>query len=165
MSTGASPLDLLKSSSDDEASESVHQVRVQDKGSRPQCIRIQLQGVPVYGSGADISIIGGDLFRCVASAAHLKKQDFKSADKFLRTYDQKPFSLDGRMDLDVTFDGQTMRTPIYVKMDLHNPLLLSEGVASNSASSLVPRRREVARRSRDSAGSSKVASRVTAAQG
>ena len=139
MSTGASPLDLLKSSSDDEASESVHQVRVQDKGSRPQCIRIQLQGVPVYGiidSGADISIIGGDLLRCVASAAHLKKHDFKSADKFPRTYDQKPFSLDGRMDLDVTFDGQTMRTPIYVTMDLHNPLLLSEGVASNSASSL-----------------------------
>ena len=130
-STGASPLDLLESSLDDETPESVYQVRVQDRGSKPQCIKIQLQGVPVYGmidSGADISIIGGDLFRRVASAAHLKKRDFKPADKVPRTYDQKPFSLDGRMDLDVTFDGQTMRTPIYVKMDAHDPLLLSEGV-------------------------------------
>lgn len=59
----------------------------------------------IVDSGPDISIIGGDLFRKVASAAHLKKRDFKKADKVPRTYDQKPFALDGRMDLDVTFDG------------------------------------------------------------
>ena len=32
------------------------------------------------------------------------------------------------MDLDVTFNGKTMRTPIYIKMDAHDQLLLSEGV-------------------------------------
>ena len=122
------PLDFLESSSDDEM---VRRVRVHDKGSMSQCVKVQLQGVPVYGiidSGADISIIGGDLFRKVASVARLKKRDFKKADKVPRTYDQKPFTLDGRMDLDVTFDEKTMCTPIYVKMDVHDQLLLSEGV-------------------------------------
>ena len=96
-----------------------------------QCVKVQLQGVPAYGifySGADISIIGGDLFCNIASVARLKKRDFKKADKVPRTYDQKPFVLDGRMDLDVTFDGKTMCTPIYIKMDAHDQLLLSEGV-------------------------------------
>ena len=32
------------------------------------------------------------------------------------------------MDLDITFDGKTMRTAVYIKMDSRDPLLLSEGV-------------------------------------
>ena len=32
------------------------------------------------------------------------------------------------MDLDVTFDDKTMKTPVYLKMDAHDQLLLSEGV-------------------------------------
>ena len=32
------------------------------------------------------------------------------------------------MDLDVEFDGKILHTPIYVKMDAHDQLLLSEGV-------------------------------------
>ena len=44
------------------------------------------------------------------------------------TYDQKPFPLDGRMDLDVSFGDKTMKTAIYIKMDAHDQLLLSEGV-------------------------------------
>lgn len=32
------------------------------------------------------------------------------------------------MDLDVTFGERTMRTPVYLKMDAHDQLLLSEGV-------------------------------------
>ena len=102
-----------------------------DKGSAPQCVKVQLQGVPVYGlinSGADITIIGGDLFRRVATTAHLKKRDFRKADKVPRTYNQKSFQLDGCMDLDILFDGNTMHTPVYVKMDAHDQLLLSEGV-------------------------------------
>ena len=30
--------------------------------------------------------------------------------------------------MDVTFDGKTMRTPVYIKVDAHDQLLLSEGV-------------------------------------
>ena len=32
------------------------------------------------------------------------------------------------MDLDISFLDKTMKTPVYVKMDAHEPLLLSEGV-------------------------------------
>ena len=101
------------------------------EGSQPKCVKLEVQGVPAYGivdSGADITIIGGTLFQKVASVARLKKRDLKKPDKPPRNYDQRPFSLDGRMDLDLTFDGQTMKTPIYVKIDSHEQLLLSEGV-------------------------------------
>ena len=68
------------------------------------------------------------MFKKVAAAARLKKRDFKAPDKVPRTYDKQPFTLDGQMDLDVTFDDKTMKTPVYLKMDAHDQLLLSEGV-------------------------------------
>ena len=104
---------------------------MQDGGSHSQCVKVQVQGVPAYGlidTGADITIIGGKLFKRVATVVRLKKSHFKKADKIPRTYDQKTFKLDGRMDLEITFDGKTMCTPIYMKMDAADQLLLSEGV-------------------------------------
>ena len=94
-------------------------------------MKVLVQGVPAYGlidSGADITIIGGLLFKRVATIARLKLRNFKPADKVPRTYDQQPFRLDGRMDLDITFGDRKMTTPIYIKMDAHDQLLLSEGV-------------------------------------
>ena len=38
------------------------------------------------------------------------------------------FKLDGKMKLDITFDGKTMCTPVYIKIDAQEQLLLSEGV-------------------------------------
>lgn len=32
------------------------------------------------------------------------------------------------MEMDITFEGKTLRTTVYVKMDAFNQLLLSEGV-------------------------------------
>ena len=87
-----------------------------------------VQGVPAYGlidSGADITIIGGNLIKKVATVAKLRKCDFMKAP---RTYDQRPFQLDGRMDLDISFDDSTMTKPVHVKMDAQDQLLLSEGV-------------------------------------
>ena len=43
-------------------------------------------------------------------------------------YDRCVFSLDGRVDLDVSFKGITMRTPIYIKVEAADKLLLGEGV-------------------------------------
>jgi hypothetical protein len=106
-------------------------VRVADKGSRPQWVRLQVQGVPAYGildSSPDITIMGGTLFRKVTAVAKLKKRELKRPDKIPRNYDQTPFTLDGRMDLDITFDGTTMCTPVYIKTNAHEQLLLSEGV-------------------------------------
>ena len=107
------PPAFLHSSSDEEDPAAARTVRVTDQGSRPQCVRVQVQGVPAYGlidSGADITIMGGTLFKKVAAVARLKKRDFMKADKVPRNYDQRPFQLDGRMDLDITFQDHTMKT-------------------------------------------------------
>ena len=122
--------ELCYSSSEDEAHE-VRGVRVTDKGSKPQCVRIQIQGVPAHGiidSGADITIMGGILFKKVAAVAKFRKRDLKRPDKSPRNYDHTPFTVDGHIDMDVTFDGKTMHTPVYIKADAHDQLLLSEGV-------------------------------------
>ena len=123
-------LDLLFSS-DEESHAGVHTVRVKDQGSQPQCVRVEIQGVPVYGvvdSGADITNLGGKLLRRVAAIVKLRKKDLKRPDKVPRNYDQRPFALHGRMDLDITFAGKTMTTPVYIKLDAEEQLLLSEGV-------------------------------------
>lgn len=127
--TEATPLEFLLS--DSEEDDTVRQVRISDKGSESQCVRVLVQGVPAVGivdTAADITIIGGDLFRKVASVARLKKRDFRPVDKTPRTYDQKPFKVDGKMDLDISFEDITMQTPVYIKMDAADQLLLSEGV-------------------------------------
>ena len=123
-----SPLTYLVSDSDDE---NVRRVTVEDRGSQPKCARVLVQGVPMHGvvdTGSDITILGGDAFRKVATAAKLRKKDFKPADKKAFNYDGKPFHLDGCMQLEVTFGERTMATTVYVKMDAEEQLLLSEGV-------------------------------------
>ena len=56
--------------------------------------------------------------------ARLKKRDFKRADKTPKMYDQRSFCL----DLDIEFDNEVLHTPVYVKMDSPDQLLLSKGV-------------------------------------
>jgi len=93
------PVSLLYSSKSDS---SVDTVRVCDQGSRPQYVNIEIQGVSTSGvidTGADITIMGGELFKKIAKAAKLKKKDFKQADRTPCTYDRKQFKLHGRMDL------------------------------------------------------------------
>ena len=56
------PLPFLYSDSDG----TVDTVRVSDKGSKFQYVNVQVQGVPTSGildTGADITIIGGELFK------------------------------------------------------------------------------------------------------
>ncbi len=72
--------------------------------------------------------MGAELFKRVTSVARLKKKDFKDPDKTPHTYDGRPFKLHGRIRLDMTFGDKTMNTPVYVKMDAPEPLLLSEGI-------------------------------------
>ena len=74
------------------------------------------------------TIIGAILFKGVATIARLRKRDFQPANEIPQIYDQKPFALDGRIDLDVSFGEKTMRTAVYIKMDAHDQLLLSEGM-------------------------------------
>ena len=105
----------------------LHEVWISDKGSWSQCVHMLVQGVPsvdLADTAVDITIMGGDLFKKVASVARLMKRDFKTADKTPHTYDQRPFKVDGRIDQDISFGDVTMRTPVYIKMDAADQLLL-----------------------------------------
>ncbi len=82
-------------SSDEEGA--VKLVRVEDRGSKPS---VHVHGVPAVGivdTGADICIMGAELFKRVASVARLKKKDFKDPDKTPHTYDDCPFKLHGKI--------------------------------------------------------------------
>ena len=124
------PLRYLLSDSEEDSGD-VRQVRIQDHGSKPRRAKVVVGGVPMLGivdTAADITIIGGELSKKIAAAARLHKKDFKPADKTPYNYDKKPFHLDGKLVLDVSFQDHTMKTDVYVKMDVSEPLLLSEGV-------------------------------------
>ena len=94
-------------------------------------MRVVVAGVPADGivdTAADITIVGAEVFKRIAAVAKLRQRDLKPPDKTPRTYDHKIFRLDGRLDLDITFEGKTMKTAVYLKMDAKEALLLSEGV-------------------------------------
>ena len=68
-------------------------VRVKDQGSRILTALVDVQGVEARGiidTGADITIMGPELFKKVAAVAHLKKSQLKQPDKTPYTYDHKP---------------------------------------------------------------------------
>ena len=91
-------------------------VRVEDKGSKHHIVMVDVHAVPTRGiidSGADITIINGDLFQMVAMLTLLKKSAFKKLDRIPITYDQKPFIPYGRMDLDIIFDGETAYSSLH----------------------------------------------------
>ena len=94
---------------------------MQDKESHPQSVRVVVAGVPVDDTAADITIVGAETFKRIAAVAKLRKRDLKPDDQTI-------FRLDGRLDIDITFQEQTMKTPVYVKMDANEQLLLSEGM-------------------------------------
>ena len=92
-------------------------MKIKDKGSDPKCVTVLLHGVPSVGlvdTGADITIIGGELFKRVAALAKLKKRHFKRVDKTPKTYDQRSFTLDSHLDLDTEFNSKVLHTPVYV---------------------------------------------------
>ena len=70
------PYDFFQSDSDDESSD-IKIVRIQDKGSVPREVLVDVQGMLATGvidSGADITIMGAELFKQLASVAQLKKK-------------------------------------------------------------------------------------------
>ena len=94
-----------------------------------------IQGIPAQGviySFADIT--NANLFKNIAAAVKLRKKAFKQPDKVPYTYDQKPLTLDGHIDMDISFDGRTMCTQVYVKMDAkdHAAAALQRCVQSTS---------------------------------
>ena len=70
----------------------------------------------ITDSGADITIMGSTVFKQVAPVAELRRRDFKAPDKVPRNYDRQPFHIDGRIDIDIEFDGRTITTSVYIGM-------------------------------------------------
>ena len=122
------PMAYLASDSDEEH---IRRITVEDQGSHAKCVKVEIHQVAMYGivdTGADITILGGKAFQRIAAKAKLRKKEFKPADKTAYNYDGKPFRLDGKMYLNITFGNRTLPTPVYIKMDAGEQLLLSEGV-------------------------------------
>ena len=148
-----SPLSVLFSDSEEEV---VKQLRVADSGSCSQLARVDVYGVPADGivdTAADITIMGGKLFALVATVAKLRKRNFRKPDNVPRNYDGTEFHLDGCMEMDLTFQGKTLATTVYVNMDAMDQLLLSKGVCRqlgivtyhpSLASAKTPKSKEVA---------------------
>ena len=96
-------------------------VRVSDKRSKPQYVNVLLQGVPVTGV-----IDEWCPFQEGDCCCQVKEEPIQES----RTYISERFNLDGHLDLDITFIEKTMKTPVYLKMEAVDELLLSEGVCS-----------------------------------
>ena len=68
------------------------------------------------------------MFYQIVSEAHLKVQSLKAAEQKTCTYDQKPITLDGQMDMRIKFGEKVVSTTVYVKLVAPDQLLLSETV-------------------------------------
>ena len=80
--------------SDFDGHEEVKRVTVETKGE------VSVQGVLLQGvvdTGSDLTIMGKEAFKKVATVAKLRKWDFHPANKKVYSYDGKPFTLDGRL--------------------------------------------------------------------
>ena len=91
--------------SDSDTDGSINVARIEDQGSGLRKIKVEIAGVPAVGlvdTGADITIMGLELFKKVAAIAGLEKRQFKLTDKQPHTYDRRQFKLDGQLDLDVS---------------------------------------------------------------
>ena len=90
------------------------------------CVKVLIEGVPVTGlvdTGSDITIIQGDLFYKIAAVA---KVEIKIVDQGVCTYNQKPMTLNGCIDMRITFGEKNIISTVYIKLVAHDQILLSE---------------------------------------
>ena len=70
----------------------------------------------------------GDQFYDIVKEAQLNIQYLKPSEQRACTYDQKPITLDGQIDMMITFSGKTIMNTVFVKLVAPDKLLLSENV-------------------------------------
>ena len=95
-----------------------------------RCAEVKIEGVitGLIDTGSDITIMRGDLFYQIITATGLGEQALKKTDQKACTYDQKPITLDGQMEMEISFGEKTVITTVYVKLLAPDKLLLSETV-------------------------------------
>ena len=89
-------LSYLLSTDSEDSEDGVRQIRISDQGSRQQHADIMIEGVPARGiidSGADITIVGGELFRRIAAVETTQEEPAEATGQ--KTYDRKTFALNG----------------------------------------------------------------------
>ena len=89
-------------------------------------------------TGADVTIMGVEAFKGEATVARLHKMDSKPVDREPHNYDRKPIRLDGRLDLDVTFNDSKTKTADNVKMDAPKQLVVGRSISAIGCSNLPP---------------------------
>jgi len=60
--------------------------------------------------------------------AHLNVYHLKPMEQRACTYDQKPITLDGQIDVKIAFGGKTIVSTVFVKLVAPDKFLLSENV-------------------------------------
>jgi len=102
-----------------------------NKGKESQHVKIKIEGVPVTGlidTGSDITIMRGDLFYHIVGKAGIDTDLLQSPAHKACTYDQKPITLDGQMEMSLGFGKKVLQTTVYAKLAASDELLLSEAV-------------------------------------
>ena len=75
------PIQHLMPDSDEER---VTEIRVEDRESRPQLVRLEVGGVPLDGvvdTSTKVTLIGAEAFQRITTVAELRRRDFKRPDK------------------------------------------------------------------------------------
>ena len=94
-------------------------------------MEVMVEGFPVVGlidTGSDITIMRGDQFYNMVKGANLDIQQLKPTEQKACTYDQKPITLEGLMDVKITFGDKTVVSTVFDKLVAPDKLLLSENV-------------------------------------
>ena len=77
------------------------------KRSVEEHVKLYARVVPyvtgLVDTGSDITIIRGDLFYKIAAVAKVEINFIKNVDQRVCTYDQKPMTLDGCIDMKITY--------------------------------------------------------------
>ena len=77
---------------------------IQSEVITPKCIEVQIEGVDVVDTGSDITILNGPAFWEIVNISKvLKREQFKPANRQVYPYGHHPLSLDGQIDLHMSW--------------------------------------------------------------
>ena len=92
-----------------------------------------MSGSPVEAlvdPGSSASIMSTELLKQIGPKAGISKDDLRPPDIVLRNYSRNQITISGRVDLEFTWRGKTVKSPVYVRSDKQEgePLLLGTNV-------------------------------------
>ena len=101
------------------------------KKSGSRWVKVMVEGFPIVGlihTGSDITLMRGDQFYDMVKDSLLSAHHLKPTEQRACTYDQKPITFDGQIDVKIAFGKKAKVSIIFVKLVAPDKLLLSENV-------------------------------------